>query len=60
MYVLIRSNDGKYVADQRKRQGSSYTNNLKYAKIYTSRETAENDRCKENEHISTVENEIGF
>ena len=56
MYVIKRRMDGKFVADQRKRQGSSYTTRLQYARIYKTLEQAQADVCKENERIIPLNN----
>ena len=58
MYLLKDRRTGKYVADQKKRQGSSFTNNLKFAKTYPTAEAAEADRCPGSEYITTVEEEM--
>lgn len=54
MYIVINKETGKMVADQNKRQGSSYTDNIIYAKIYSSQETAQNDCCG-NEYPQNIE-----
>jgi hypothetical protein len=50
-YVLVRT-DGKYVAPQG--SYSSYVSKLENARIYPTRDEAENDRCVENETIRSV------
>lgn len=54
-YVLIRTTDGAFVA--RKGSASSYTNKLQHAEVYSTKESANNDRCPENEqsvHIDDI------
>lgn len=55
MYVIKRI-DGKFVADQSKRQGSSYTTRLQYARVYKTLESAQADVCKGNERIIPLNN----
>ena len=59
MWILKDKRTGRYVADQNKRQGSSFTNNLRYAKVYSSREAAVNDSCQLSEYAVSVEEEMG-
>jgi len=51
MFVIKRVTDGKYVADQRKRAGKSYTTNLKYVKLFATAEEAARDLCPGNEIV---------
>lgn len=55
MYILIDRRTEKFVADQNKRQGSSFTNNLRFAKTYRTREDANRDRCPQSEYITTTD-----
>lgn len=52
MYVLVRT-DGAYVA----RPGSqaSYTRVLQDARVFVTRESAERDRCVDNERIESID-----
>lgn len=52
MYVLQRT-DGAYVA--RSGSASSYTRVLQNARVYTTREAAEGDRCVDNESVRSVD-----
>lgn len=45
MFVLIRHGDGAMVADMRKGGSSSYTTNIRRAKLYTTKEDAVGDSC---------------
>lgn len=58
MWILKDKRTGRYVADQRKRQGSSFTNNLKFAKVYPTKEAAVNDSCRESEYAVSLEEEM--
>jgi len=51
MYVLQR-NDGKYVMPGGR--DASYTSKLQYARIFSTRTAAEENRCVENEHIVEI------
>lgn len=54
-YVLVRT-DGAFVSDpQTNGTGSSYTGLLQKAKIFSSKETAERDRCPGSETVMRVE-----
>jgi hypothetical protein len=57
MYVIVRTDDGKFVA----RPGSekSYTRKLQNARTFRTREAAELDRCLGNEVIRSIEEVIG-
>lgn len=55
-WVLVRSDDGAFVADMRKStSGSSYTRNILKAKVYPSWEAADRDRCPGNETPVNIE-----
>lgn len=52
MFVLIRTDQGKgYVAKQ---GHDSYTNDLAKARVYPTHETANDDRCVENEIVKEL------
>jgi hypothetical protein len=55
-YVIKRSPDGAYVAPAGLK--SSYTRVLQNARIFHTRESAERDRCPENEYVVPVEEEL--
>lgn len=57
MWVLIRLEDGKYVA----KSGSehSYTNKLENAQVFTSKDKAEANKCG-NEYARSVSEIMGF
>lgn len=52
MYVIVR-NDGCYVAKPGRR--SSYTCFLQHARVFSTRQDAEKERCPDNEHIESLE-----
>lgn len=54
-YVIVRS-DGAYVA--RPGSASSYTPYLQRARVFSTREAAERERCPGNERVSTVAEEM--
>ena len=54
-YILIRT-DGKYAA--RSGMKHSYTRRLEYARVFSTRESAERERC-ENETIRRVLDIVG-
>ena len=57
-YLIVRNEDGAYVADmQRSTTGSSYTNNLKVARIFEDYGTAKANCCG-NEYVATVESQL--
>jgi|CXWL01.1.fsa_nt_gi hypothetical protein len=58
MYIIVRIPDGFYVA--RPGNVSSYTRDLKQARLYVTKAEAERDLCPENERISTVHDEMGI
>ena len=52
---IIKRDDGAMVADMRlSTTGSSYTRNLQQAKLFTTREEAERDRCPGNERVVDI------
>lgn len=55
MYILIDNKTGRFVADQRKRAGSSFTNKLQYAKTFKTIGDAERNRCVDSERIMSLE-----
>ena len=56
-YLIVRD-DGAYVADMRlSPTGSSYTNNLKVARIFKDYGTAK-AQCCGNEYVATVESQL--
>jgi len=55
-YVLKHKETGKYVADQRKRSGPSYTAKLEHAKVYETKEAAKADSCIESEYVIPLDN----
>ena len=56
MYVIRNTDNGKFVADMNKsRDGHSYTRDLLQAKIFTTQEEANRNRCPGNEHVLKVE-----
>jgi len=55
-YVIKRSEDGAYVAPSGQR--SSYVRALQYARTFSTRESAERERCPGNETIVSVEDEV--
>lgn len=58
-YVIKRTPDGRYVADMTKsKTGSSYTPDLRQARLYSTRDQANNDRCPGNEYICDVQDEL--
>jgi hypothetical protein len=59
-YVLKNSETGRYVADMSKSTtGSSYTPDIRKAKLYPTREAANGDRCPGNEYAVSVREEMG-
>ena len=59
MYLLKRTDHGGgYVSENGHK--ASYTNNLRYAKKYHTKEQAENDRCIENEVIVLLDDALGI
>lgn len=56
MYAIKRINDGKYVSIP----GSyySYTDNLRKAQIFSTKEKAENSICPGNEIVVNIESEL--
>lgn len=55
-YWLIKREDGKYVA--KPHMGSSYTTNLKHARMYEMRESAVANSCQ-NERVISLAQELG-
>lgn len=55
-YILQRS-DGAYVAPPR--QASSYTPYLQRARLFSTQEAAERERCPSNERVVTLEEAAG-
>ena len=53
MYVIIRITDGLFVS--RYGMASSYTRMLQHARQWPTRETAERERCPENERVVSVD-----
>ena len=51
MYVLVRS-DGAFV--NQPGSDSSYTRDLQRARVFSTKEQAEKDRCVENESVRSV------
>jgi hypothetical protein len=56
-YVLQRHEDGAFVAPRG--SPASYTQDLRKARKYTTKEEAEKDRCVGNESVLTVEQAAG-
>lgn len=56
MMFILKRDDGAYVAKPGER---SYTKDLKHARVWTSRDAAERERCS-NEAMTTVEAEMGL
>jgi len=54
MYVIRRTSDGKFVAIPGSK--NSYTTSIRKARVFTTRESAENSRCVENEYVENLEN----
>jgi hypothetical protein len=54
-YVIVRD-DGVYVS----LPGSehSYTRKLQHARVWSSRESAERERCPGNEHVEAIESQF--
>lgn len=55
-YVIMRT-DGVYVA--RSGSASSYTPYLQRARVFTTREAAERERCPGNERVVSIEAALG-
>jgi hypothetical protein len=56
VYVLKRNEDGAYVAQPG--SASSYTNNIRAARKFPTREAAQADACG-NEHVADIYAEVG-
>ena len=56
MYVLKKG--ALYVTVDANRTKSSYTNNLAYAKRYSTQAVAVADSCPGNEHVETLEEQF--
>lgn len=56
MYVLVRNEDGRYVAPSGSK--NSYTTKLEHAKTYRTREAAQSDACG-NERAVAVSDLVG-
>lgn len=52
MYVIRRIPDGAFVAPSGRK--ASYARSLQHARIFPTRESAERDRCPENERVYAV------
>lgn len=56
MSYLLKRTDGAYVAPSGRE--SSYTRDLRKARIFQSLSAAEAERCIQNEHVVTVDSQL--